>query len=92
MVAAFAAIGYTLEFNAASLFVTATQLGNAIAIIPAGLGISELLATLFAKLGSLPAEYAFIAVALNRMTGLMVNGAITAAWLLGALSRGIRNE
>lgn len=72
--AAFAAIGLAIRPIEATLFVISSTLGNAISIVPAGLGISEAIAAALALLVELSPAAAFVAVALNRVLDLIVSG------------------
>lgn len=78
---AFAAIGVPLEPTQAALFVVCGVLGTAVTIIPAGIGVSETIAAALATLIDVPPAAAFLAVAINRISGIATSGAF--AFLLG---------
>ncbi len=75
--AAFLAIGATIGFVEVYPFAFATILGSAAAIVPGGMGISEMVAAAIALLSTVPPEAAFIAVGLNRLIGFVVSGIAT---------------
>lgn len=79
--AAFAAIGLPVGPIEAGLFVISTALGTTVAIVPAGLGVSEAIAAALASLIEVPPAAAFLAVALNRALGLCVSGTTALAFL-----------
>lgn len=85
--AAFAAIGMAVGPIDSGLFVISTSLGSTVAIVPAGLGVSEAIAAGLASLIEVPPAAAFVAVALNRVLGLCVSG-VTA--FLVAATRGLQ--
>lgn len=62
----------------AALLTVAASLGSAVAVIPAGLGISESIAAGLAALTSVPPAAAFLAVALHRALGLLASLGIIA--------------
>ncbi len=74
--AAFAAIGFEVGLREAALFSVSATLGNAVTIVPAGLGIAEGIGAALALLAPTPPAAAFAAVALNRILGLCVSGTI----------------
>lgn len=74
--AAFAAITIAVGPVDAALFVIAVTLGQAVSIVPAGLGVGEALAAALALLIEVPPAAAFLAVALNRASGLAVSGVV----------------
>jgi len=78
ILAAFLAIGIAASFFEIYPFVFAAILGSAASIAPGGLGISEILAATIATLSTISSQAAFIAVALNRVIGLVISGVITA--------------
>lgn len=77
LILAFSILSYSLSYDSATVFLMAAQLGNAVAVIPAGLGITELLSILLGEMISVSPATAFIAVSVNRFAGLTVNGGIT---------------
>jgi len=78
--AAFAAIGLAIRPIEAALFVISSALGNAVSIVPAGLGISEAIAAALALLVEMPPAAAFVAVALDRVLTLSASGIIAFAF------------
>jgi len=76
----FFAIGLDVSLLDASAFTGAVVLGATVAVVPAGLGVSESLAALTALAISIGPAIAFIAVALNRVSTLVI-----AALLAGLL-------
>ena len=74
--AAFAAIGLALGPVDAALFVICATLGTSVAIVPAGLGVAEVIAAALALLVQVPPAGAFLAVALNRVVGLVMSGVV----------------
>jgi len=83
MIAAFAVIGFALSSVNAALFVICASIGGAIAVVPAGLGVSETVAAGLAYLVEVPPAAAFLAVAINRIVGIALNGAVA---LMGILA------
>lgn len=78
------AIGIELPLEQAFLLVLAIILGSASSVAPGGLGISEMIAAAFALVISLDPAAAFVAVAGNRVSGLVASAAICAAmWPFG---------
>ena len=77
LILAFSILSYPLSYDTATVFLMAAQLGNTIAVIPAGLGITELLSVLLGEMINISPATAFIAVSINRIAGLAVNGSIT---------------
>jgi hypothetical protein len=86
--AAFAAIGLAVAPIDAAVFVVASSLGATVAIVPAGLGVSETIAAALALLVEIPAPAAFLAVALTRVLGLCASGAIALALVWMPARRG----
>lgn len=68
----FIALKVTLEFWQASIFVISSVLGSAVSIVPAGIGVRELLSSGIAPLVGLPAAAGFLTATLNRVLGLSV--------------------
>jgi hypothetical protein len=75
---AFWAVGKPLPATTAFVFALATIAGSAASIAPAGLGISELFGAALASVIHVDPFAAFIAIALNRLLGLVCNGAVVA--------------
>lgn len=76
---AFAAIGAPMPIATAFVFSLATIAGSAASIAPAGLGLSELFGAAIATAIGVDPFVAFLAIAVNRLLGLLANGAIFAA-------------
>ena len=68
-----ASIGQPSGVLEAALLTVSATLGSAVAIVPAGLGISEGIAAGLASLTSVPPAAAFLAVAIHRALGLLVS-------------------
>ena len=83
LTAAFAAIGMAIPYAEAFPFAFANIVGNASAIAPAGLGISEGLAAAIATLSGITSAAAFLAVGINRIIGIAVSGILTGIISLG---------
>jgi hypothetical protein len=76
----FAAIGAAVPFVETAYYAVAGIAGTVVMVVPAGLGVSEVLAAAMAEaVGSSP-SLAFLALSLNRVLGLLLSGAI-AGWL-----------
>ncbi len=85
IMAGFAALGAEIRPMEALTLTVAAPIGNAVTILPAGLGVAEGLAAALALILNLPASVAFIVAAGNRLVGLAIAGAaILAMHLLGA--------
>jgi uncharacterized membrane protein YbhN (UPF0104 family) len=76
---AFQSIGVALPYVMAFPVTLATIAGSAASITPAGLGISEMLAALIANAVQLVPAAAFLAVGLDRLLFLMMNGLVALA-------------
>lgn len=74
---AFAVVAVSLGLLDALPFAFAMIAGSAASIAPAGLGISEGLAALVAPQMAMAPAAAFLAVAVNRLTGIAVSAALT---------------
>ena len=71
---AFAIMGLFVEPVSSLLFAFATILGSAASLVPSGLGIAEALSAALAELtGTVAPAAAFLAIAINRICGLLVN-------------------
>jgi hypothetical protein len=68
---AFAAFGTSIGFTESFPFVLAILLGSASSIAPAGLGVSEALASLMAVTGNFPPTVAFLATGTDRFLSLL---------------------
>lgn len=73
----FATIGVAASFGQAAVYTVATSLGSAVAVVPAGFGVNELIAAALATLISGSPAAAFLAVALNRTLGLIAGALVT---------------
>ncbi len=70
IVFSFAAIGVSVGPLAAALLALSPVLGSTTSIVPAGIGVSEMIAAALATLVAISPAAAFTAVALNRVLGL----------------------
>ncbi|GLQ34984.1 hypothetical protein GCM10007939_12670 [Amylibacter marinus] len=73
---AFAILGQVLGFAPLATLSVATTIGSAATIIPAGLGLSEAIAATLASAIAVSGGAAFLATALNRLSGLFMSGLI----------------
>ncbi len=78
----FRALGHGAGVLEAAMLSVSAVLGSAASIVPAGLGINEAIAAGLATLIETSAAAAFLAVALNRVTGLAAGAALTAIMAL----------
>jgi len=76
MVAAFSAVGAPIDFRNAALFVVSAALGTSAAIVPSGLGVSEAIGAALATLVNISPAAAFLALAVNRIIGLVSSALI----------------
>ena len=74
--AGFLALGIALSPLEAVIFTAAGTIGNAATIVPAGLGITEGIASALALLMGVSPAAAFLVVAVNRLIGLCVAGIV----------------
>jgi len=65
------AFGVTSTFAQASVFVVSSVLGSAISLVPAGLGVREVVAAAIAPIVALAASSVFLAASLNRILGFI---------------------
>jgi len=72
----FLMIGQYVSIDHAAIFLLTTSVGSAVSIVPAGLGLSEVLAATLAIYINISPAFAFVAVALNRLLGLSVAGIV----------------
>lgn len=79
LIIAFATFGVTIGWVDAALYAIAPTLGAAVAIVPAGLGVNEAIAAGLATLIAASSASAFLAIALNRVLGLVAGGAMVLA-------------
>ena len=85
---AFATIAASISWTEAALYVVAPTLGATVAIVPAGLGVNEAIAAGLAALIAGSSASAFLAVALNRVLGLVVGATMVFVLpVLGGASR-----
>ncbi|MEL7465930.1 MAG: hypothetical protein AAFN79_17800 [Pseudomonadota bacterium] len=82
MIIAFAAISVPIPAAEGFVFAFASIAGSAASIAPAGLGVSEGLAALLATMTAAAPAAAFLAVALNRIVGLIVAALASAVYAL----------
>lgn len=71
MMLCFYALGVPIGFDTAAVFAVAPVLGSAASIVPAGLGVRELISAALAPLVGVSAALAFIATALDRLIALI---------------------
>lgn len=84
MMLCFVALGVPVGFEIAAIFAVGRVLGSAASIVPAGLGVRELVSAALAPLVGLPSAIAFVATALDRLTALLALLALST--LFGASS------
>lgn len=82
------ALGIAFQWSDTFAFAFAIVAGTASAIVPAGLGLSEGLSALLANALAIAPAGAFLAVALSRVIGLVVNCLCAAAISLNAMAKG----
>jgi hypothetical protein len=75
----FLMIGLSVGVDQSAVLAASAIVGTTLAVIPAGFGASELFAALAASSVSVSAAAAFLAVAINRITTLLVAGSLFAA-------------
>ncbi|HUE45196.1 MAG TPA: hypothetical protein VMO81_02995 [Aestuariivirgaceae bacterium] len=85
MVLAIYALGASINFYEASIFVVSSFLGTVLAIGPAGLGVREFLVAALAPLVGIDPAIAFLSATVNRLMGM--TGLAAAAGLLLWLTR-----
>ncbi len=85
----FAAIGAQVPLHKITVFAVNGTLTSIIGIVPAGIGIGELMAMGLALTVAVPPATAFLAIAVNRLTGMFVS-TILALYLWG--SRSVRQS
>lgn len=66
----FQAIGSDVLFLQASVFVVSGVMGSAVSVVPAGLGVRELVSAVLAPLIGVAASAGFLSATLNRIAGL----------------------
>lgn len=66
----FAALGLDVLFTQASAFVVSGVLGSAVSIVPAGLGVRELVSAALAPMVGVAVSAGFLSATLNRIAGL----------------------
>jgi len=71
MMLCFVALGVPVGFEIAAIFAVGRVLGSAASIVPAGLGVRELVSAALAPLVGLPSALAFVATALDRLIALL---------------------
>ena len=80
----FQAVGVSATLVESATFAVASVFGAVVAIVPAGLAVSEAMAAALASLTVLSPAVVFIVVALNRIVGLLGNGAVFFVMTLGS--------
>jgi len=65
------AVGADASFAQASTLAVSGVLGSAVSIVPAGLGVREVVASMVGLLVGLAASFSFVAASLNRILGLV---------------------
>jgi len=68
----FQALGLSAGFAAAATLSASGVVGSAVSIVPAGLGVREIVSASLASIIGLSAAYGFLAASLNRVAGLIV--------------------
>jgi hypothetical protein len=86
----FEALGKPLQIEQAMVLILAPVVSAIIGVAPGGLGLTELTAAGLAALIGVPAAVAFIAAALNRLTGLIFIAPV--ALILRALDSAVNNS
>jgi hypothetical protein len=76
---AFHALGAMVGFGEASIFAVSSFVGSAVSIVPAGLGVRELVVTTLSPLIALPPAVGFLSVTINRVLDMIGLAAISAA-------------
>jgi uncharacterized membrane protein YbhN (UPF0104 family) len=66
----FKLLGFTIEFYQTAVLTISAVLGSAVSIVPAGLGVRELVGAMVSPLISVLPAQAFLAIALNRIFGM----------------------
>ena len=72
----FQAVNVSANLVESATFAVASVFGAIVAIVPAGLAVSEAMAAALAGFTVLSPATAFIVVALNRLVGLLVDGMV----------------
>ncbi len=78
----FQALGHMASLLEAAMLSVSAVLGSAASIVPAGLGINEAIAAGLASLIGTSAAAAFLAVALNRVIGLLAGAVLAGVMML----------
>lgn len=65
------ALGISAEFLQSASLVIASLVGSAVGIVPAGLGVREIVSAMMGPVVNLPAEACFVSATLNRLIGLV---------------------
>lgn len=82
----FQAVDVSANLVESATFAVASVFGAVVAIVPAGLAVSEAMAAALASLTVLSPATAFIVVALNRVIGLLGNGVVFLALNLNSIT------
>jgi len=72
MALALATIGVAADLSQVSVFAVSSVAGAAVSVVPAGLGVTESVATLLAGLVTLSPAAVFLATGINRLAGFVV--------------------
>lgn len=89
----FLALSTTLKPDESAIYTAAGEIGSLLVIFPTGLGASEMIAASFAVIIGESAPIAFLAMALNRLTGIAAAGVIAGFYLfLKAIRKGKNHE
>lgn len=83
----FAAVRFAVDLGGTMPFAFASIAGSASALVPGGLGISELLAALIAQATPIDPGAGLLAVTFNRLIGLAASAVICSAIMLPAVLR-----
>lgn len=67
----FKLLGFNIEIFQAAILTVSAILGSAVSIVPAGLGVRELVGAVISPLIGLLPEQTFLAIALNRVFGML---------------------
>ena len=73
------ALGIVADFSVAATLSVSGVVGSAVSIVPAGLGVREIVSASLASVIGLTAAYGFLAASLNRIASLSVLGALALA-------------
>lgn len=80
----FQAVDMAIPLDKVSAFALAGIIGNSVAIVPAGIGVTELFGALIATAIEQSPQAAFLVLAINRLLGLTLSGIVAIALGAGA--------